>query len=297
MMYGVKRIAQYLLGTDIAGRQLAVRPDDTLIVSYPRSGNTWTRFLIANLLYADRAVSFANIEQLIPDAEAQSSRYMKRVPSPRVIKSHQYFDHRYPKVLYIVRDPRDVALSYYNFSRKYRQIADDFPLERYVHDFVNGKLTSAPWGTWGENVGTWLAARHGQPNFLLLRYEDLIEHTESELAKVAAFFAVDPSPEKLRAAIEKSSADRLREFENKESAEWVTTKNKRSDIPFIGNGVAGKWKSKLAPAAVAEIENAWGSLMTSMGYELTRPTSGDPILIASSLRNAALEPVHVEKRG
>ena len=99
-----------------------MRPDDTFIVSYPRSGNTWTRFLVANLLFADRPVTFANIEELVPDAEAQSSLYMKRVPSPRVIKSHEYFDHRYPKMLYIVRDPRDVVLSYYNFSRKYRQI-------------------------------------------------------------------------------------------------------------------------------------------------------------------------------
>jgi sulfotransferase family protein len=62
----------------------------------------------------------ANIEQIIPDEEAQSNRYLKRVHSPRVIKSHQYFDHRYPKVLYITRDPRDVAFSYYNFCRKYR---------------------------------------------------------------------------------------------------------------------------------------------------------------------------------
>jgi hypothetical protein len=299
MMYGVKRIVKYLLGTDIAGRQIAVRPDDTFIVSYPRSGNTWTRFLIANLIYAGRPVSFANIEQLIPDAEAQSSRYMKRVPTPRVIKSHQYFDHRYPKVLYITRDPRDVVLSYYNFSRKYRHISDDFPLERYVHEFVNGMPMSSAWGTWAENVGTWVAARNGRPDFLLLRYEDMIEHTEPELVKVARFFGLDPTPEKLRKAIENSSADRLRELENKQGDAWVTTKNKRSDIPFIGSAVAGKWRSKLPAAAVAEIESAWGPLMVSLGYELTRLAPGDPTLSDSShLEAATLQTGHAgEKRG
>jgi Sulfotransferase domain len=157
MIYGIRRILKYALGRDIAGRTVAVRPDDTFIVSYPRSGNTWTRFLVANLLFPGEPVSFANIERLIPDAEAQSSRYMKRLPGPRLIKSHQYFDHRYPKVLYIVRDPRDVAASYYNFSRKYRHIEDNYPLERYIGDFVHGRLSSAPWGTWAENVGTWMA--------------------------------------------------------------------------------------------------------------------------------------------
>jgi Sulfotransferase domain len=268
MMYGAKRIAKYLLGRDIAGRQIAVRPDDTFIVSYPRSGNTWTRFLIANLLFAGQPVSFANIERLIPDAEAQSSRYMKRVPGPRVIKSHQYFDHRYPKVLYITRDPRDVAVSYYNFSRKYRHIADDYPLEQYVHDLVTGTLLSSGWGTWAENVGTWVAARNGRPTFLLLRYEDLIANTQTELAKVARFFGLDASPGELSRAIENSSADHLRELEKKEGGVWVTTKDKRSDIPFIGNAAAGKWKSVLPGAAVEEIESAWGNTMAQLGYEL-----------------------------
>lgn len=148
MKYGIKRAIKYLLGTDIAGRNLAVYPDDTFIVSYPRSGNTWTRFLVGNLISPDQPATFANIERLVPDAEAQSSRYLKRVPRPRVIKSHQYFDHRYPRVIYIVRDPRDVALSYYNFQRKYRQIEDGFDLTRYVSDFVGGRLSSSGWGTW-----------------------------------------------------------------------------------------------------------------------------------------------------
>jgi hypothetical protein len=268
MIYGIKQVLNYALGRDIAGRTLAVRPDDTFIVSYPRSGNTWTRFLIANLLFAGQPVSFANIELLIPDAEAQSSRYMKRVREPRVIKSHQYFDHRYPKVLYITRDPRDVAVSYYNFSRKYRHIADDYPLEQYVHGFVTGTLLSSGWGTWAENVGTWVAARNGRPTFLLLRYEDLLADTQTELAKMARFFGVDASPDELSRAIENSSADHLRELEKKEGGAWVTTKNKRSDIPFIGSAAAGKWKSVLPGAAVEEIESAWGNTMAQLGYEL-----------------------------
>jgi len=274
MIYGIKRITRYLLGTDIAGRSLAVYPDDTFIVSYPRSGNTWTRFLVANLLYPRETVSFANIERLIPDAEAVSSRYLKRIQGPRIIKTHQYFDHRYPKVLYIVRDPRDVLVSYYHFSRKFRHIADDFPLEKYVHLIVTGALEATNWGTWAENVGTWLAARHGRSTFLLLRYEDMMADTHAELAKVADFFGVGASPEQVQRAIDNSSADRLRELEKKESSEWVATRNRRDDIPFVGTAVAGGWKNKLPPESVAEIESAWGSIMARLGYELVTQRAG-----------------------
>src|SRR3981189_2900810 len=167
MIWGLKRIVRYALGTDIAGRNLAVYPDDTFIVSYPRSGNTWTRFLVANLVHPEQSVTFVNIERLIPDCEAMSSRYVKRVPRPRIIKSHEYFDPRYKKVIYIVRDPRDVALSYYDFSRKYRHIEDSYPLEQYIGDFVTGRLISAGWGTWGANVASWVFAPGGGPGVLL----------------------------------------------------------------------------------------------------------------------------------
>ncbi len=63
MMNSVKKLLKNAFGLDIAESRLAVRPDDTFIVSYPRSGNTWTRFLIANLLHPQEPVTFANIER------------------------------------------------------------------------------------------------------------------------------------------------------------------------------------------------------------------------------------------
>ncbi len=275
MMYSVEKLFKKALGRDIAGGALAVRPDDTFIVSYPRSGNTWTRFLVANLLHPQEAATFANIERLVPDTEAQSSRYMRSIPSPRTIKSHSYFDPRYPRVIYIVRDPRDVVLSYYDFSRKYRHIEDSYPLERYVGDFVTGRLSSAGWGTWGENVASWVFARGARPGFLLLRYEDLKAHPDQELTRIAEFLGTDTSPKLLQTTLDRSSADRMREMEKTQGKDWVSTKDKRSDIPFIRTAATGEWKSKLRPEWVAEIESAWGNIMAQTGYELaTRTVEG-----------------------
>src|SRR5205823_12606754 len=99
MIYGIKLVLGYLLGIDRGERNFAVYPDDTFVVSYPRSGNTWARFLIANLVHSGQNVSFINIEKLIPDTSSQSNRALKATPRPRIIKTHQYFDHRYRKVI------------------------------------------------------------------------------------------------------------------------------------------------------------------------------------------------------
>jgi hypothetical protein len=267
MIYGIKTVVKYILGTDRAERDFAVYPDDTFVVSYPRSGNTWTRFLIANLVYPEKNVGFTNIEKLIPDTSSQSNRALKSTPRPRIIKTHEYFDHRYPKVIYIVRDPRDVALSYYDFQRKYRQIDDAYPLEQYVEDFVQGRLISIDWGTWAENVSSWIYTRGKSKNFLLLRYEDMMKDTMRELTRIAQFFAIEPEAARLQQVIERSSADRMRELEKLEADRWIATKNHRKDIPFVRVAKAGGWRTSLPVKSVEQIENAWGDLMTTLGYE------------------------------
>jgi hypothetical protein len=268
MIYGIKVVLKYLSGTDIADRNLAVYPDDTFIVSYPRSGNTWTRFLIANLVFPSESVNFTNIERLIPDTSSQSNRALKRTPRPRLIKSHTYFDPRYRRVLYIVRDPRDLVLSYYNFQRKYRQIADDFPLVDYVDDFVNGRLISADWGSWGENVASWIYTRQHQNGFMLLRYEDMKSDTEQELQRIATFLGLDPEPQRLMRAIEASSPERMRAMEKTQSDRWVATSKHRKDIPFVGAATSGQWQSDLPANLVSKIESRWGNLMLTLGYPL-----------------------------
>jgi hypothetical protein len=268
MIYGLKFVMKYAFGLDQAGRNFAVFPDDTFVVSYPRSGNTWTRFLIANLVYPNEDVTFANIEKLIPDTSSISSRSLRRTPRPRFIKTHEYFDHRYRKVIYVVRDPRDVVLSHYDFQRKYRQIDDQYPFENYVDDFVKGNLISKGWGTWGENVASWISTRGNSPDFLLLHYEDMIGDTFRELGRIAQFLGIKASLSLLETAVSRSTADRMRELEKMQSADWVATKKHRKDIPFVRSARSGGWREQLSENSIAKIESAWGELMTTLGYQL-----------------------------
>jgi hypothetical protein len=272
VLYGIKLVASYLLGTDIAGRNLKVFPDDTFIASYPRSGNTWTRFLIANLMHSEQSVTFANIEGVIPDATALSSRELKRVSRPRLIKTHEYFEPRYRKVIYLVRDPRDVALSLYNFRRKYGSVDDSYPIEQYVAQrFLPGDMDVS----WGDHVGSWLGARMNHAGFLLVRYEDLLQDPCRELGRMVSFLGLAANADMLTQAIERSSANRLRQLERVEHEAWVTTKGKRADIPFIAEAIAGAWTQKLPKPSVALIESAWGHLMNSLGYETSAPRSSN----------------------
>ena len=63
---------------------------------------------------------------------------------------------------------------------------------------------------------SWIFTRGQRKEFLLLRYEDMIKDTASELARIARFLGIEPESSPLQRAIEMSSADRMRELEKKE---------------------------------------------------------------------------------
>jgi hypothetical protein len=270
----IKRLiagGKQFLGLHHPGRNLRVFPDDVFLVSYPKSGNTWTRFLIANLVFPEKKPDFANINELIPDPEGLSKRHLESLPRPRYIKSHQYFDPRYRKLIYIVRDPRDVVLSGYHFDIKRRAISEDYPLEQFVSRFVRGELNHR-YGTWGENAASWLYTRRQDPQFLLVKYEALQSQAVAEMGRIAEFLGVAADRERIAFAIAESSADRMRELEKKQGLLWSSTRETRQDKPFVRAAKSGGWKSELPEAGVAEIEAAWGGLMREIGYELAVPS-------------------------
>lgn len=257
------------------GRSLDVFPDDTFLLSYPKSGNTWSRFLVANLLRYGQEVDFSNINSIIPDTEGTTKRYLNALPRPRVLKSHQYFDPRYPRIVFIVRDPRDVVLSEYYWDIKRRAIGDDCRLEDFVKRFVRGPVNH-PFGTWGENVGSWFYTRRNSSNFLLVKYESLQADPKREVARIARCLNIPAEADRIDFAIRQSSAERMRELERKQGHLWSSTKDTRKDKPFVRAAKSGGWRAELPEACAAQLEVAWGGLMRDLGYELVTSAVAAP---------------------
>lgn len=265
-----KSIIKRALSLQQPGRALKVYSDDTFLVSYPKSGNTWLRFLVANLLFPENPAEFSQINRIIPDPEISSKRDLDKTPRPRIIKSHHYFDPRYKRIIYVVRDPRDVVVSQYHFHRKRRVIEDQYPLDQFVVDFVRGEA-SPDYGSWFEHVASWLFTRSDDAGFLLLRYEDMLSDTGRQLERIAAFLGVSATAERLSKVVELSSASRMKKLEKLQVQKFSSTRNTRQDIPFVRSAVAGGWKTVLSQSSITTIESAWAPLMQWLGYE---PMSG-----------------------
>jgi len=273
MMIRLAYLANYFLQRDIAGRALYKLPDDILVVAYPSSGGQWLRRLIANLLDPSSPVTEANVMSRLPDLYHLSRRGFAKMNRPRIIFGHECFDAEYAKVIYLVRDPRDVAVALYEQRRQGGSIDHALSLEQFVPGFLTktdeyeggwaeefsgaikanqgfayrSRLKDEFLGTpasWGENVMSWMGARGRDPNaMLLLRYEDLVRDPQAEMRKIADFLRLDGSRQRIQPALEAAKAQ--------------TTPQD-----------PGKWSTTLPQTAVEAIESVWGPVMTTMGYAL-----------------------------
>jgi hypothetical protein len=171
-------------------------------------------------------------------------------------------------VIYILRDPRDVAVSLYYYLLKMGVLRDGYPMDDFVTRFI--KADVVPYldrmGCWEDHVLSWLRMRMGKPGFLLIQYEDLVENPAKQLARLAPLLGIDATPEIIERAVSDCSAGNMRSLETKQSKDWLLTKKSRQDIRFVREAKSGGWRDKLPAPSVRAIENAWGATMREFGY-------------------------------
>lgn len=265
MLEKVRRSVSILLDRRGADRCLTVHPDDVFIVSYPRSGNTWFRFLIANLL-SDEPASFGNIERLVPDIYTNSDVQLLGMNRPRILKSHEPFTALYKSIVYLIRDPRDVVVSLYHYNVKVRMLDPDFPLERFVDQFIDSASFVNRFGTWGEHVKTWIAAERPEERFVVIRYEDLLSGAPGQLRRICGVLGIPDDDARIARAVELSDAQQMRASEKKHHDRWASTKGSRKDKQFVRKAKEGTWREELPPQLADRVARRWPELMERFGY-------------------------------
>ncbi len=254
-------------------RDIEIRSDDVFFASYPKSGNTWLRYMLACLLHPENEIKLSQLDGFLPDIYAHSHDELANLSGPRLLKTHDCFDPRCQKVIYIVRDPRDVAISYYYYQLKHGFLAQDYPLGSYIHQFCQSP--GGGFGSWQENIGSWLGARQSNSDFMLLRYEDMLMNPEKSLTEVIKHLGWQYSRKQIQVAVEAGCFSRMQQLEHAEKEVWRESRNSQCDVLFMRSGKHGQWTSELTDEHVAEIESSWGDLMLELGYELTAAPLSD----------------------
>ena len=235
------------------------------MASYPRSGSTWLRFLLLELL-TDASAGFNQVNRMIPDVGGHRG-CQALLAGGRLIKTHEAYRSVYRKAVYIVRDVRDVVLSEFEYENSRRRIGEDFDtfLMLSLGANVNG------YGSWQEHLVSWIdSPLAGSGRLLLIRFEELKSRTEDTLAEVTDFLGIEADRAAIRRAIANNSLQRMREKEDQVPVidGYSTRKTNGNGSRFIGRGSIGGWRARLSDEQVRLIELHAGFGLCRVGYPL-----------------------------
>ena len=203
--------------TEILNKWADIFEDDVFLVSYPRSGNTWLRYLLTNLRFPNADWDMKSLYYSFPEVGGDID--ISGVPRPRWIKSHFQYNPKYKKVIYLYRDGRDVAASFYNWSGKNKTETFDTFLKNYFLKDGNDHY----WGSWQDHINSWW----NKERVLYVKYEDLLERTAITLKEIADFINLDVSENEIAIAIEKSTFEKQqKDFDKFFSGQKVGIKGK-----------------------------------------------------------------------
>lgn len=244
---------------------------DVFLVSFPKAGRTWLRVLIGR--------SFQQHYDLPRKAMLRVTTARVSAPGmPRILATHDDATQDKPyayivenksayrsrRVLFMVRDPRDVLISYY-FQRTRR---NQNPYKGSIGEFIrepNGGLETII-----SFYNAWAAQRHVPAGFHLVRYEDLRADTLTALRGVMSFVgAADISDKTLAEAIEYASFERVQERERTGAAKQKALRAWNPDDPEsfkARRGKIGGYVDYLSPEEIAEVEGRLQRLDPVYGY-------------------------------
>lgn len=243
---------------------------DAFVASYPRSGSTWLRFMLFELVFGQQS-EFETVNRQIPDIGRQKQAPRILPDGGRLIKTHEPFSPRYQRAVYLVRDPRDVAVSEYHFHL-WRGLYDG-KLDPFIDRFLRDGTTA--YGPWDVHVRSWIESRLANTgDLLVLRFEDMRSDTAAALRTIAAFLRIRVTSQQISRAIANTSIRQMKEKE--ERARTTVLKSARSDERFIRSGASGGWQGELAPELVERCEERFGELMRRFEYPIGGSCRADP---------------------
>ena len=272
------------------------------LASYPKSGNTWFRIFLSNLLDDNEDptdinkitsthgiasarhifdeltgieasdLSLDEIDALRPGLYDQISDEAKETLFIKVHDAYTYLTDKIPLfpptatkgIIYIIRNPLDVAVSYANHNNCSVQKSIEM-MGDGSHGLCakNKKLLNQlrqKMGTWSDHVISWTNTH--EQNLKVIRYEDMKQSTVETFSEAIKFAGLDFDLKAVEAAIMKSSFGEMQ----KQEKEKGFKERPLGASSFFRKGEVGSWREQLTPQQAKQIIDGHRGMMQKFGY-------------------------------
>ena len=272
------------------------------LASYPKSGNTWVRLFLKSYLSDDKKKfsinekrddefkieRFPNIKvfkdmQINYDNFFEISKNWITIQDRinlnnklNILKTHNAmctvnknkFTNKENTLgaIYIVRDPRDVAVSFsYHMGKTLTEIVNNMINKEYLiseSDFTTEKKVSGSTllSSWSNHYNSWKNYKS-----IIIKYEDLVRNTADKFYEIVLYlnelYGTKVDEKKILKSIELTNFKNLQNLEKEHGFEEITISK-----TFFREGKIGSWKQKLDEKLSKKIENEFKNEMIELGY-------------------------------
>ncbi|KAG8434048.1 hypothetical protein GDO86_012423 [Hymenochirus boettgeri] len=255
--------------------EFKVFDDDVYCVTFPKSGTHWMGEilnLIKNkgdptecntVLSMQRSPWFECITGL-PDVE--------NLARPRIISSHlpchvfakSVFESK-AKVLYTIRNPKDVFVSRFHFNKMLKIYKDERGFQDSLNDFLQGNIM---FGSWFDHVKGWLQMTKHE-NFFYITYEELQQDLRGSVVRICKFLGKELNDEEIDSVVKHSTFDTMKE--NKMCNGDVTQAHilDKSKGTLMRKGISGDWKNHLTVAQSEYFDKVYQEKMKDVNVKFS----------------------------
>ena len=252
-------------------RTITTHPDDVCFTSFPKSGSSWLANVIYLVLHDGETPQSKTLRGCLHWLESSwpypcEKQVVDATPPPRIFKSHMPYNMALAggplasqcKYIYIARNPKDVAVSYYFFERE-KEWSGGYSgsWEHWLEMFLDGKVQR---GDWFNHVLSWWAHREAD-NLLFLTYEELLKDFDGTLNKLVSFLAHPCTPAVFERIRRRSSFDYMKNEAFSSHQEITQLED------FFRKGRIGSWKDQFTVAQSESFDHIYTERMADSGLD------------------------------
>ncbi|XP_064193321.1 sulfotransferase family 5A, member 1 [Anguilla rostrata] len=272
---------------------------DTLIVTYPKSGTTWMQQALTLLM----SRGDATLAQTVPNwarapwlEQYYCPEVLKGSQGPRIITTHLPYHLLAPalqgskaKIIYVARNPKDVAVSYYHFHKMANFLPQPGTFDEFLNNFLDGTLH---YGSWFDHVRGWTSQAEDNLNFFYITYEDMWQDLRGSLERISAFLQCPLQAEELNSTQRHCSFSRMKENAMVNYTQIPDEIMDHSKGQFMRKGKIGDWKNMFTEEQSQRFDQVFESEMQSSQLRFVWECLGDFVPVEPlETRTTAEKPV------
>uniref|UniRef100_H2MEV9 Sulfotransferase n=1 Tax=Oryzias latipes TaxID=8090 RepID=H2MEV9_ORYLA len=231
------------------------RPQDVLIVTYPKSGTTWMQEVVPLIVSGGDPASVETIPNWdrVPWLEEvrASTLNLEGRPSPRMLTTHFHYSmmppsffKAKPKVIYVMRNPKDVFTSIFHYSKMASFLVTPDSQSEFLQKFLDGKVI---FGSWFDHVSGWLNA-DDKDRIMYISYEEMIMDLKDSVARISQFLEKTLDDEVISKIADRSLFKNMKQNNMSNYSAVPKEFMDQTKSQFLRKGISGDWKNQLTAA-------------------------------------------------